>query len=199
LQAAVERLGQGLPAWSPNQPAPQSKTELRSVFFGLVHLQRFQEGQWRRLTGTIASMGNLVRRLHDALAEIRRSTLFEGSNQANFERMILERALREVDLLDQQQKTLYSQSTQLYHDAASFDTPNTPTPHNNQAHHLQPVREQATHQPHKALSLPEEQTAWQFTSGAKDPGRDISSSPDQAAFYKLYQAYYQNGKSTDDL
>jgi hypothetical protein len=196
LQMAVERLGQGLPAWSPNQPPPQSKTELRPVFLGLVHLQRFQEGQWRRLSGTIESMGNLVRRLREALAEVRRSPLFEGSSQANFERMILDRGLREVDLLDQQQKTLYSQSTQLYHDATSSDTP---TPQNNHAHHLQSAREQTARQPHKTLSLSAEPAAWQFTNGAQEPGQEPASAPDQAAFYKLYQAYYQNGKSTEDL
>jgi hypothetical protein len=196
LQVAVERLGQGLPAWAPNQPAPQSRTELRPVFLGLVHLQRFQEGQWRRLTGTIESMGNLVRRLRDALAEIRHSSLFEGQNQANFERMILERALREVELLDQQQKTLYSQSTQLYHDAR---TSNTPAPSHNHAHHLPPTQEQRTHQPHKTLSLPVEPAALQFTNGAQQPGQELTSAPDQSVFYKLYQAYYQNGKATEDL
>jgi hypothetical protein len=189
LQVAVERLGQGLPAWSPNQPAPQSQTELRSVFLGLVHLQRFQEGQWRRLSGTVDSMGNLVRRLREALSEVRRSSIFEGSSQANFERMILDRALREVDLLDQQQKTLHTQSTQLYHDAAPVDTP--------APHHLQP--EQALARPaHKTTSLPFEPAGSQFiNNGLHEPVRE--SGPDQAALYKLYQSYYQNDKATEDL
>lgn len=196
LQVAVERLGQGLPAWSPNHPAPQSQTELRPVFLGLVHLQRFQEGQWRRLAGTVDSMGNLVRRLRDALSEIRHSVLFEGSSQANFERMILDRALREVDLLDQQQKTLHSQSSQLYHEAAAFDTP---APANDEAHHLQPLHEQAARQPRKTASLPLEQAVWPLMNESKEHGREISSSPDQSALYKLYQAYYQHDKSTEEL
>jgi hypothetical protein len=188
LQVAVERLGQGLPAWSPNQPAPQSQTELRSVFLGLVHLQRFQEGQWRRLSGTVDSMGNLVRRLREALAEVRRSTIFEGNSQVSFERMILDRALREVDLLDQQQKTLHTQSTQLYHDAAPLDTP--------APHHLQP--EQVLARPaHKTTSLPLEPAGSQFINGLREPVRE--SGPDQAALYKLYQSYYQNDKATEDL
>jgi hypothetical protein len=184
LQVAVERLGQGLPAWSPNQPAPQSQTELRSVFLGLVHLQRFQEGQWRRLSGTIDSMGNLVRRLREALAEVRRSTIFEGNSQASFERMILDRALREVDLLDQQQKTMHTQSTQLYHEAAPLDTP--------APHHLQP---ELVRQPRKTTSLPLESAGLQFVNnnGLRE------SAPDQAALYKLYQSYYQNDKATEDL
>ncbi len=183
LQVAVERLGQGLPAWSPNQPAPQSQTELRSVFLGLVHLQRFQEGQWRRLSGTIDSMGNLVRRLREALAEVRRSTIFEGNSQASFERMILDRALREVDLLDQQQKTMHTQSTQLYHEAAPLDTP--------APHHLQP---ELVRQSHKTTSLPLEPSGLQFVNnGLRE------SAPDQAALYKLYQSYYQNDKATEDL
>jgi hypothetical protein len=189
LQVAVERLGQGLPAWSPNQPAPQSQTELRSVFLGLVHLQRFQEGQWRRLSGTVDSMGNLVRRLREALAEVRRSSLFESNSQISFERMILDRALREVDLLDQQQKTLHTQSTQLYHDAAPL---NTPAPH-----HLQPEQALARPAAHKTASLPFEPSGLQFVNGLREPTRE--SAPDQAALYKLYQSYYQNDKATEDL
>jgi hypothetical protein len=112
LQAAVERLGQGLPAWPPSQPAPQSGTELRSVFLGLMHLQRFQEGQWRRIGGTLESISNLTRRLHEALLEIKRSNLFSNAGQSNYEQMTLERAIREAELLEQQQRSLLSQISQ---------------------------------------------------------------------------------------
>lgn len=110
LQDAVERLGQGLPALAENQTLSQSTTELRTVFLGLIHLQRLQENQSRRLTGTLESMSNLTRRLRDALIEIRRSSIFSDQGQASFERMILERVIREVELLEQQQHNLLSQT-----------------------------------------------------------------------------------------
>jgi len=103
--------------------------------------------------------------------------------------MILDRALREVDLLDQQQKTLHTQSTQLYHDAAPL---NTPAPH-----HLQPEQALARPAAHKTASLPFEPSGLQFVNGLREPARE--SAPDQAALYKLYQSYYQNDKATEDL
>ena len=110
LQEAVERLGQGLPALPDNQVPPQSTTELRTVFLGLIHLQRIQDNHSRRLTSTLESMSNLTRRLREALVEIRHSNLFSDHNQASFERMIIERIIREVELLEQQQRNLLSQA-----------------------------------------------------------------------------------------
>jgi hypothetical protein len=109
LQAAIERLAQGLPAWPPNQ-VPQGSGELRSVFLSLVHLQRSQEGQWRRLANTLESMNGLIHRLDEALHEIKQSHIFDG--QANFERMSIERMIREVELLEEQQSTLLGQISQ---------------------------------------------------------------------------------------
>jgi hypothetical protein len=94
---------------------------------GLVQLQRFQEGQWRRLTGIIESMSSLIRRLREALAELRHSQLFSELGQANFERMILERGMREADLLDQQQRNLLSQTALVAHPGSPQGTA-TPTP-----------------------------------------------------------------------
>jgi hypothetical protein len=110
LQMAIERLAQGLPAWPPNQ-APQGSSELRSVFLGLVHLQRSQEGQWRRLANTLESMSGLIRRLYEALHEVKQSHVF-ADGQASFERMSIERMIREVELLEQQQRNLLGQISQ---------------------------------------------------------------------------------------
>ena len=126
LQDAVERLGQGLPALPENQTLAQSTTELRTVFLGLVHLQRLQENQSRRLTGTLESMNNLTRRLRDALIEIRRSSIFSEHGQASFERMILERVIREVELLEQQQHNLLGQAP---HPNGRVELAATPAPH----------------------------------------------------------------------
>ncbi|MBV9231097.1 MAG: hypothetical protein JOZ18_17435, partial [Chloroflexi bacterium] len=111
LQEGIERLGQGLPAWSAGQQPQQGTTELRTVFLGLTHLQRIQESQWRRLTSALDSMNNLTRRLREALNEIKRSSLFAELSQSNFDRMVLERVIREVDLLEQQQRNLHSQAS----------------------------------------------------------------------------------------
>lgn len=210
LQVAIERLGQGLPAWSPNQPAPQSTTELRTAFLGLVHLQRFQEGQWRRLTSTVESMGNLVRRLREALSEIRRSALFEDQGQANFERMILDRAIREVDLLDQQQRNVLGQSEMMVHSGSPAEPANTPA---NLAHHLEPMlppradQDQMKRHPGRTISAMD-QTAWQGQNLQLDrPDWPLegkhSLQPDQSPFHtpshNLYQTYYKRNKSTEDL
>jgi hypothetical protein len=112
VQSAVERLSQGLPAWSANEPAPQNNTELRSVHLGLMHLQRFYEGQWRRLSSAHEAMGKLTRRIHEALVEMRQTALFQNSAQSTFERMILDRIIREIDLLEQQQRSVLIQATQ---------------------------------------------------------------------------------------
>jgi len=126
LQAAVERLSQGLPAWLPNQPPPQSQTELGPILLGLVHLQRFQEGQWRRLSSTVEAMGKLIRRLQESTDEVRRSPLFEEGGQARFERMILDRVAREVGLLDRQQRDLLNQTLLIAHPEAPSDPPAIP-------------------------------------------------------------------------
>ncbi len=112
VQSAVERLGQGLPAWSSNEPAPQGNSELRSIHLSLMHLQRFYEGQWRRLSSAHESMGSLTRRIREALVEIRHTPLFQDTSRSNFERMILDRIIREVDLLEQQQRTVLIQAAQ---------------------------------------------------------------------------------------
>lgn len=108
LQESVERLCQGLPPVAAT--AIQNTTELRSTFLGLIHLQRMQESQVRRMESSLESMNSLTRRLRDALYEIRNSSLFAELGQATFERMIIERVIREADLLEQQQRTLLGQA-----------------------------------------------------------------------------------------
>jgi hypothetical protein len=112
LQEAVERLGQGLPAWSIPPQIGQRAPEVRSIYLGLSHIQRLQEGQWRRLAGTLEAICNLTRRLREALNEIRMSRLFSDPDSYSFERMVMERAIREADLLEQQQKSLLRQTVQ---------------------------------------------------------------------------------------
>jgi hypothetical protein len=190
LQMAVERLGQGLPAWSPNAPPPQSKTDLRSVFLGLLHVQRFQEGQWRRLAGTLEPMSNLIRRLREAISEVRRAPFFEEQSQTYFERMILDRALREIDLLDQQQRNLLNQSALMLHAAPPSEQG---TSQQEQAHHLEPS---------PAAHLQGERAAPRSSTPLRSDGKagPLSVHHVEAQLpYRSYRNYYQNDKATENL
>ncbi len=109
LQEGVERIGQGLPPFSSEQQPPQAAAELRSAFLGLAHVQRIQESQWRRVNNALESMSNLTHRIAEALNEIKHSHLFKDQAQATFERMVLDRVVREVDLLEQQQSSMLGQ------------------------------------------------------------------------------------------
>lgn len=109
LQEAIERVGQGQPPLPPDQPMPVSAAELRSAFLGLAHLHRIQESQWRRTGRTLESMSGLTRRINEALHEIRRSRLFQEAERASFEGMVMDRVIRETDLLEQQERTLLGQ------------------------------------------------------------------------------------------
>lgn len=214
LQAAIERLGQGLPAWAPNQPQPQSNTELRPVFFGLIHLQRHHEGQLRRLGSIVEPMGNLIRRLREALTEIRRSNLFDELGQANFERMVLDRAMREIDLLDQQQRNLSSLMALGSHSSPFFDPgalysysknkhanhldpAGTPMSHNDQrlaVSHMQAQQNQSQ-LAEQSLRLNQGIRAEQASSGRQD-----RSAYTQLDLYERSQRLaHQRDTSTEDL
>ncbi|QBD83171.1 hypothetical protein EPA93_47320 [Ktedonosporobacter rubrisoli] len=112
IQSAVERMGQGLPAWPNNTAIPQHNSELHSIVLGLTHLQRIQESQWRRLLSGLETISNLTRKIRESLTEVRQSSLFANLGQASFESMIMERLIRETGILDQQQKDLLGQVAQ---------------------------------------------------------------------------------------
>lgn len=105
LQQGIERLTQGKPVMPNNQP-PVNHPELRALFLGLSHLQRSQDSQQRRQQGSLSTLNNLMRRFRDSIYEVRRSPLFEEQAQVNFERMLLDRVIRELDLMEQQIQNL---------------------------------------------------------------------------------------------
>ncbi|MBE3559270.1 MAG: hypothetical protein IMW89_08600, partial [Ktedonobacteraceae bacterium] len=111
LQEALARLAQGQSAFSDESQAAASAGELRPLFLGLIHLQRMQQNQWRRLTHRLEWMNNLTRRLGEALHELRHAALFKEAQEgsASFERMTLERAARSTDLLAEQLGALLEQ------------------------------------------------------------------------------------------
>ncbi|GHO46463.1 hypothetical protein [Ktedonospora formicarum] len=105
LQLAIERLGQGQPVLANNQP-PVNHPELRALFLGLSHLQRAQDSQQRRQGTSITTLNNLIRRFRESIYEVRRSPLFKDTSQVNFERMLLDRVIRELELMEQQMQNL---------------------------------------------------------------------------------------------
>jgi hypothetical protein len=112
LQVAIERIGQGQAPWLPDQPIPQGTVELRAAANGLAHLHRLYESQWRRLGSTLESMHRLTKRIRESLSEIRHAQVFSENGPANFERMALDRMIREAGLLEQQQNAGLKQIAQ---------------------------------------------------------------------------------------
>jgi hypothetical protein len=108
LQEGVERLGQGNAPWSGDQAMPRSATELRTIYLGLAHTYRMQENQKRRITASIESMSKLTHRISETLGELKRSQFFIKEENASFERMVLDRIVHEVDLLEEQQSNAIS-------------------------------------------------------------------------------------------
>lgn len=109
LQEALDRLEQGLPAWSAGQALPAVSVELRPVFLSLAHLQRSQENQWHRMTNAVESTLTLTRRLREVLNEVGQSKLLADISQSTSEKMLLERAIRAGEQMEQQQRSMLSQ------------------------------------------------------------------------------------------
>lgn len=138
LHEAIERVGQGQPPLPGNQQVNVSATEMRSAFLGLAHLHRIQENQWKRMGSTVESMASLTRRIRETLHEIRQSRIFSERAATGFEAMILDRVIREIDLLEQQEHTMSNQitnlstrqqtNTQKQGEQAAFSNRSTPVP-----------------------------------------------------------------------
>jgi hypothetical protein len=137
LQEAIERVGQGQAPWLPDQPTPQGAAEIRAASYGLTHLHRLHESQWRRLGSTVESIHRLTQRIRESLNEVRHSQVFSDSRSANFERMALDRMIREADLLEQQQCSVLKQITQ----ALQASKPQTTVVEEDSGNVIAPVRE----------------------------------------------------------
>ena len=115
--------GQGrarLPGYQISQ-LPKEQQSYAPPPHGLTHLYRLHESQWRRLATTIDSIHRLTQRIRESLNEIRHSQVFSDQGTANFERMALDRMIREASLLEQQQQSVLKQIAQAL--------PNTTQPH----------------------------------------------------------------------
>jgi hypothetical protein len=141
LQQAIERVGQGQAPWLPDQPIPQGTVELRAAAHGLTHLHRLHESQWRRLGSTLDSVHRLTRRIRESLNEIRHSQVFSDNGLANFERMALDRMIREADLLEQQERSVLKQITQALQLTLNTTQSQTTVVQEDEENVIAPVRE----------------------------------------------------------
>jgi hypothetical protein len=141
LQEAIERVGQGQAPWLPDQPIPQGTVELRAAAHGLTHLHRLHEGQWRRLGSTLESIHRLTQRIRESLSEIRHSHAFSDNSPANFERMALDRMIREADLLEQQERSVLKQIMQALQLTPDPAQPQTTVVQEDEENVMAPVRE----------------------------------------------------------
>jgi len=66
LQEALEHLSQGVAAWSVGTN-PASKTELRALYLGIDHVQRFQANQWRSLLTVLERIAAPLGRMQTVL------------------------------------------------------------------------------------------------------------------------------------
>jgi hypothetical protein len=112
LQEALERLNQGQNNWNEHQQHLQNVPELRSIFMSLIHHQRLQGNHWRRLLSTLETMSNLTKRFRETLGEVRASSLFKQNEHVGYERMLLDRLLREAEMLEQLQQNVRSHASQ---------------------------------------------------------------------------------------
>ena len=109
VQEAVERFEQGLPPWTASQLPPQSTAEMRAIFLGLLHMYTGQASQWRNMRSSLDSTSKLTRHLRETLSKIKHSNIFTQSGQPNAEGVVLELAISEATVLEQQQQIVIEQ------------------------------------------------------------------------------------------
>ena len=73
LQESLDRLGQGVAAWEPVFTVPNSRTELRPLFFGVQRLQRYQLTQWHSLLSALEKTLAPLKRVRTALGTAQES------------------------------------------------------------------------------------------------------------------------------
>ena len=112
VQEAIERFEHGQSPWSSTHPPAQSTSELQTIFVCLLHAHYSQVGQWRNLGSSLESLNRLARRLHDTLSRMKRFSLFANPGQSNAEMAVIERAISEATILEQQQQSVLNQVAQ---------------------------------------------------------------------------------------
>ncbi len=111
-QEAIERFEQGLPPWPSRIPPTGSSGELRAILLGLLHIYSQQANQWRGLKTSLNSVHKLARHLRETLSKIRQADLFTASRPAQAENMVVELAIKDAAILEEQQQNVLNQVTQ---------------------------------------------------------------------------------------
>jgi hypothetical protein len=112
VQEAVERLEHGQSPWPSSHPSAQSTSELRTIFVSLLHVYSSQVGQWHDLGISLDSLNRLARHLRETLSKMKRFSLFANAGQSNAEVAVIERAIGEATILEQQQQSVLNQVKQ---------------------------------------------------------------------------------------
>jgi uncharacterized membrane protein YfbV (UPF0208 family) len=111
VQEAVERFEHGQSPWLSSHPPAQCTSELRTIFVCLLHAHYSQIGQWHNLKTSLDSHNRQVRHLQETLGKMKRFRLSANAGQSNAETAVIERAIGDAAILEQQQQSVLNQVT----------------------------------------------------------------------------------------
>ncbi len=112
VQEAVERFERGQSPWMSSHPPAQSTSELQTIFVSLLHAYYSQAGQWRNVGNSLDSLNRLARHLRETLSKMRRFSIFANAGQSSAEMAVIEHALSEATMLEEQQQSVLNQVAQ---------------------------------------------------------------------------------------
>jgi hypothetical protein len=122
VQEAIERFEQGQSPWLSSQPPIQSTAEMRAIFLGLLHVYTHQANQWRNLGNSLDSVHKLAQHLRETLSKLRFPGRATFPEQGNTGSIVIDLAIREAAILEQQQENVMKQVAQF----TRGSTPSTP-------------------------------------------------------------------------
>jgi hypothetical protein len=109
VQEAIERFEQGLSPWIYSQPPSPSTSEMRTIFFSLQRAYTNQVGHWRSLKSSLDAGNTLATHLRQTLSKVKSSRLFSFNEQSHTESMVIDGAIHEAMMLEQQQQLVLKQ------------------------------------------------------------------------------------------
>jgi hypothetical protein len=123
VQEAIERFEQGQSPWLSSQPPAQSTSELRAIFFGLLHVYTHQTNQWRNLESSLDSVHTLARHLRETLSKLRPPSRATFPEQGNIGGIVIDLAISEAAILEQQQENVVKQVAHFTKSSTSSTSP----------------------------------------------------------------------------
>src|SRR5581483_745031 len=110
-----------------NRPPAQSTPELRAIFLTLQHVYSSQASQWRSLESSLELVNQQARYLRETLSKVQSSKVLaspeQSQEQAQAIGMVIDLAIHEVAVLEQQQQSVLNQVTQT---TSRFGSPTSP-------------------------------------------------------------------------